>query len=109
MTAPSSVTDSTSQRSSVSSKESSPIPAVSKPLVVIPEGPIVIPPNDLQTIIDKTASYVAKNGRSFEEIVFSKDKSRFGFLKSTDKHHNYYLHKLNIYLTGNVHDRIFRN
>jgi len=101
VTAPSSVTDSTSQRSSVSSKESSPIPAVSKPLVVIPEGPIVIPPNDLQTIIDKTASYVAKNGRSFEEIVFSKDKSRFGFLKSTDKHHNYYLHKLNIYLTGN--------
>ena len=84
------------------SKESSPVPVIkASPVISLPEGPIVIPPTDLQTIVDKTASYVAKNGRSFEEIVFSKDKSRFGFLKPGDKHYNYYLHKLNIYMTGN--------
>ena len=84
------------------SKESSPIPVIKPaPANEMPEGPIVIPPTALQTIVDKTASYVAKNGRSFEDIVFSKDKSRFGFLKPGDKHYNYYLHKLNIYMTGN--------
>jgi len=62
--------------------------------------PIVIPPPATQTIIDKMASYVAKNGRSFEEVVLSKDKSRFSFLSSGDVHHQYYLHKLAIYTTG---------
>ena len=82
------------------SKESSPAP--SQEQVKMPDGPIIIPASsDLQTIIDKTASYVAKNGRSFEDIVYNKDKSRFVFLKSSDRHYNYYLHKLNIYLTGN--------
>ena len=82
------------------SKESSPAP--SQPSEVqVPEGPIVIPPPELQTIIDKTASYVAKNGRSFEEIVLGKDETRFRFLSSGDRHYNYYLHKLNIYMTGN--------
>jgi len=61
----------------------------------------VIPPPDLQTIIDKMASYVARNGRSFEEVVRTKDENRFRFLCPEDKHHNYYLHKLAIYTTGN--------
>ena len=82
--------------SSQSSKESSPAPQVT-----MPDGPIIIPPPDLQTIVDKTASYVAKNGRSFEQVLLSKDRSRFSFLSAGDKHFNYYLHKLNIYLTGN--------
>jgi len=64
-------------------------------------GPIVIPPTDLQTIVDKMASYVARNGRSFEEVVRAKDEDRFSFLTPNDKHHNYYLHKLAIYTTGN--------
>jgi hypothetical protein len=32
------------------------------------------PPPDMQLIIDKMASYVAKNGRDFEAIVRSKGK-----------------------------------
>jgi len=67
----------------------------------LPPGPIVIPPTELQTIIDKMASYVARNGRSFEEVVRTKDENRFRFLSPDDKHHNYYLHKLAIYTTGN--------
>lgn len=33
-----------------------------------------LPPPDMQLIIDKMASYVAKNGRDFEAIVKSKGK-----------------------------------
>lgn len=33
-----------------------------------------LPPSDMQLIIDKMASYVAKNGRDFEAIVRSKGK-----------------------------------
>merc|ERR1712142_124723 len=79
-------------------KSSTPPPPVAAGL---PPGPIVIPPPDVQTIIDKMASYVARNGRSFEEVVRTKDENRFRFLSSEDKHHNYYLHKLAIYTTGN--------
>eukprot|EP00092_Neocalanus_flemingeri_P020385 GFUD01022083.1.p1 GENE.GFUD01022083.1~~GFUD01022083.1.p1 ORF type:complete len:792 (+),score=254.36 GFUD01022083.1:41-2416(+) len=71
------------------------------PTASLLSGPIVIPPTDLQTIIDKMASYVARNGRSFEEVVRTKDENRFRFLSPDDKHHNYYLHKLAIYTTGN--------
>jgi len=71
------------------------------PSAELPPGPIVIPPPDLQTIVDKMASYVARNGRSFEEVVRTKDEERFSFLCTEDKHHNYYLHKLAIYTTGN--------
>jgi len=79
-------------------KSSTPPPPVAAGL---PPGPIVIPPPDVQTIIDKMASYVARNGRSFEEVVRTKDEDRFRFLSAEDKHHNYYLHKLAIYTTGN--------
>ncbi|XP_023342050.1 splicing factor, suppressor of white-apricot homolog [Eurytemora carolleeae] len=65
------------------------------------EEPLSIPPPDLQTIIDKMASYVARNGRSFEEVVRIKDSVRFSFLFKGDKHHSYYIHKLNLYTTGN--------
>ena len=36
-------------------------------------APVVkLPPLDIQLIIDKMASYVAKNGRDFEKVVQSK-------------------------------------
>lgn len=65
------------------------------------DPPIRIPPPDLQTIVDKMASYVSKNGRSFEEVVKSRGNPKFTFLNANDKHHQYYLHKLNVYTTGN--------
>ena len=90
-----------STEQSLSSKESSPAPPPPAETVKMPEGPIVIPPPEVQTIIDKTASYVAKNGRSFESLVLAKDETRFRFLSPGDRHYNYYLHKLKIYMTGN--------
>lgn len=65
------------------------------------EAPVVFPPPEVQTIIDKMASYVARNGRTFEDVVRAKDATRFSFLFPTDIHHGYYLAKLRSHTTGN--------
>ncbi|GAB1861792.1 Protein suppressor of white apricot [Camponotus japonicus] len=57
----------------------------------------IVPPADVQIIIDKMASYVAKNGRDFETIVKNKGDSRFNFLELSHQYHGYYAHKLTIY------------
>nr|CAG4638514.1 EOG090X07RL [Cyclestheria hislopi] len=63
--------------------------------------PFVYPPPTVQPIIDKTASYVARNGRSFETVITSKGDSRFMFLKDDHAFHSYYLHKLKTYTEMN--------
>lgn len=57
----------------------------------------IVPPADIQIIIDKMASYVAKNGRDFEAIVKNKGDPRFSFLELSHQYHGYYAHKLTIY------------
>lgn len=57
----------------------------------------IVPPADVQIIIDKMASYVAKNGRDFESIVKNKGDPRFNFLELSHQYHGYYAHKLTIY------------
>ncbi|XP_046469261.1 splicing factor, suppressor of white-apricot homolog isoform X1 [Neodiprion pinetum] len=57
----------------------------------------IVPPADVQIIIDKMASYVAKNGRDFEAIVKGKGDPRFNFLELSHQYHGYYAHKLTIY------------
>ncbi|GLH11240.1 Protein suppressor of white apricot [Gryllus bimaculatus] len=56
------------------------------------------PPQDMQIIIDKMASYVAKNGQDFETIVRSKGDPRFAFLEPTHSYNSYYRHKISVYL-----------
>lgn len=56
-----------------------------------------MPPADVQIVIDKMASYVAKNGRDFEAIVKNKGDPRFNFLELSHQYHGYYAHKLTIY------------
>ncbi|KAK6642152.1 hypothetical protein RUM44_013875 [Polyplax serrata] len=58
---------------------------------------VVVPPNEMQTIIDKMASYVAKNGRDFEAVVQMKNDPRFNFLNSTHIYNVYYQQKLKQY------------
>lgn len=53
-----------------------------------------MPEPELRNIIDKTAAYVLKNGKEFEEILRTKNDERFAFLKYTDKHYRYYVHKV---------------
>lgn len=53
-----------------------------------------IPPAELQNIIDKTAAYVLKNGKEFEEILRTKNDPRFAFLTYTDPYNRYYVCKV---------------
>lgn len=39
---------------------------------VVKEPPILVPDPELQTVVDKIAAYVAKNGPDFESVVRSK-------------------------------------
>lgn len=76
------------------------------PVSLVPYGPtppkpltrpsFIVPPADVQIIIDKMASYVAKNGRDFEAIVKAKGDPRFNFLELSHQYHGYYVHKLTI-------------
>lgn len=57
-----------------------------------------IPPDYLQNIIDKTAGYVIKNGRQFEETLRIKNDERFTFLFPDNEYYSYYMYKV----TGEV-------
>lgn len=60
-----------------------------------PEG-IIHPPPELRDIIDRTAQYVAKNGRAFEEKLINshKGKPKFSFLLHDDPFNAYYHFKV---------------
>ncbi|XP_037031461.1 protein suppressor of white apricot isoform X1 [Bradysia coprophila] len=60
----------------------------------MPKIDFPIPHPDLQNIIDKTAAYVLKNGREFEDILRTKNDARFSFLSATDEYHRYYIYKV---------------
>lgn len=59
----------------------------------VPPG-ILCPPSELRVIIDKTAAYVLKNGKDFEDILRSKNEERFTFLQYTNQYHKYYTYKV---------------
>lgn len=54
---------------------------------------MIIPPPELRKVIDKTASFIVKNGREFEEKIRLKEKgnSKFSFLNLNDPYHSYFL------------------
>lgn len=52
------------------------------------------PPEELRNIIDKTAAYVLKNGKEFEDILRAKNDQRFTFLHYADQYNSYYVYKL---------------
>lgn len=51
---------------------------------------IPAPPEDIRIVIDKMASYVARNGDEFAEIVRAKNDPRFTFLDPEHMYHPYY-------------------
>lgn len=59
----------------------------------IPAG-IVVPPPELRVIIDKTALYVLKNGKDFEDILREKNDQRFTFLRYKNPYYKYYTYKV---------------
>ena len=53
-------------------------------------------------IVDKTASFVARNGPSFEDRIRANELNnpKFNFLTSTDPYHAYYQHKVKEFSEG---------
>tara|TARA_R110002050_G_scaffold190321_2_gene324963 strand:- start:422 stop:742 length:321 start_codon:yes stop_codon:yes gene_type:complete len=61
-----------------------------------PPAGVIIPPPELRTIVDKTASFVARVGQSFEEKIKEAEKAnpKFCFLDTNDHYHAYYQWKI---------------
>ena len=57
---------------------------------------VIVPPPEVRAIVDKTAGFVARNGKAFEARILEKNASsaRFGFLKITNPYNRYYLKKI---------------
>ncbi|XP_005182034.1 splicing factor 3A subunit 1 [Musca domestica] len=73
----------------------------SKPM----SGPIIgiiYPPPEVRNIVDKTASFVARNGPEFEARIRQNElgNPKFNFLSSGDPYHAYYRHKVNEFREG---------
>ncbi|XP_039262262.2 splicing factor 3A subunit 1-like [Styela clava] len=69
----------------------------SKPIIGI-----IYPPPEVRNIVDKTASFVARNGPEFEARIRQNEanNSKFNFLSPTDPYHAYYRHKVKEFLEG---------
>ena len=61
---------------------------------------IIYPPPEVRNIVDKTASFVARNGPEFETRIRQNEinNPKFNFLTLNDPYHAYYRHK--VYLIG---------
>ncbi|KAL6849928.1 hypothetical protein ACP4OV_020555 [Aristida adscensionis] len=57
---------------------------------------IIHPPPDIRVIIEKTATFVAKNGPEFERRIISHNQgnAKFNFLQPSDPYHAYYQHRI---------------
>ncbi|KAF6206363.1 hypothetical protein GE061_017596 [Apolygus lucorum] len=77
-------------------KEETSAPAA-KPLVGI-----IYPPPEVRNIVDKTASFVARNGPEFESRIRQNElgNPKFNFLNSGDPYHAYYQHKVKDFKDG---------
>lgn len=66
------------------------------PQVVVPTQTksigIIHPPPDIRSIVDKTATFVARNGPDFEKKILATNRgnAKFNFLNPSDPYHAYY-------------------
>lgn len=63
---------------------------------------IIYPPPELRNIVDKTASFVARNGPEFEARIRQNEinNQKFNFLNPGDPYHAYYQHKVKEFKEG---------
>ncbi|XP_030764501.1 splicing factor 3A subunit 1 [Sitophilus oryzae] len=63
---------------------------------------IIYPPPEVRNIVDKTASFVARNGPEFEARIRQNElgNPKFNFLNTGDPYHAYYQHKVNEFKEG---------
>lgn len=58
---------------------------------------VIIPPPDIRAVVDKTATFVARNGKSFEQKILSSAEGKtpkFNFMRPFDPYHAYYEYKI---------------
>ncbi len=58
---------------------------------------LIIPPPEIRAVVDKTAQFVAKNGKSFEQKILNSEEgktAKFNFMKAFDPYHAYYEFKI---------------
>lgn len=58
---------------------------------------VIIPPPEIRAVVDKTAQFVARNGKSFEKRILESGEgktSKFNFMKAYDPYHSYYEFKI---------------
>ena len=58
---------------------------------------VIIPPPEIRAVVDKTALFVAKNGKSFEQRILNSSEgqtAKFNFMKPFDPYHAYYEMKI---------------
>lgn len=58
---------------------------------------IIIPPPEIRAVVDKTAQFVARNGKSFENKILNSSEgktAKFNFMKVYDPYHAYYESKI---------------
>lgn len=63
---------------------------------------IIYPPPEVRNIVDKTASFVARNGPEFEARIRQNElgNAKFNFLSLGDPYNAYYRHKVNEFREG---------
>lgn len=67
---------------------------------------IIYPPPEVRSIVDKTATFVARNGPEFEEKIRQNEISntKFNFLNPSDPYHAYYRHKVKEIAEGKINE-----
>ena len=64
---------------------------------------VIRPPPEIRAVADRTALYVAKNGRAFEARILKSEKAKtpkFSFLQPTSPFHAYYEDRIQFYEAG---------
>jgi len=64
---------------------------------------IIFPPPDIRAIVDKTAQFVAKHGKGFEEKIMGSaegQSTKFNFMKAHDPYNAYYEFKIKEFEEG---------
>ena len=58
---------------------------------------VIIPPPEIRAVVDKTALFVGRNGKSFEQRILSSSEgqtAKFNFMRPFDPYHAYYEMKI---------------
>ena len=64
---------------------------------------VIIPPPEIRAIVNKTAQFVARNGKEFEERILNSGEgktAKFDFMKGTSPYHAYYEERISKYEKG---------